>query len=226
MHQTASFSHVVGTGTATARLQQANSDWFREFHWHFYATLTFWWEIGRTHARVKLEEYLSAIEEDAKAPLACLIAEETKVSGVGQAAGRVHFHMLGWCAKAVAPGALELLWEQRPFGGNRTFGKSGLLKVYDVQNSAVHYLFKDLPVEGFEWSGRNLDLNAREHPRSYSTSTRQRRRLRRNQARSGEVGMLNVPKILGRLRHPKPAIGALQEFPASPAKPIVVTSRT
>ena len=168
----------------TFHIQQAQALYMSRFTWHFYLTLTFSWDIRAESARRRLLSYLRFIEDTkVKAPLSCLIAEETKESGLGQAAGRIHFHILVRCARRISVAAFQTLWEQSHFGGNRTAGPSAWVVPYNREISATYYLFKDLNKRFFEWSVRNLDLNAAVRPRSFSTSSRQRRRLRRDRAR-------------------------------------------
>jgi hypothetical protein len=58
-------------------LRQQYADWFRaDFHWDIFATLSFSHDLTSARANAMLGIYLRMIEEEVRAPLACLIAEE------------------------------------------------------------------------------------------------------------------------------------------------------
>jgi hypothetical protein len=163
--------------------QQNQAEYWRQFPWGWYVTLTFSKDRSADRASVLLEEYLNEIETLVKAPLSCLISMEKKYSGLGRPAGRVHFHMLIACARPLDPKRLEDLWNQPRYGGTWVTGKSALVVPYDAAIDASFYMFKSLSDPAWDWSARNLDLISPARPASCTTSSRARRRLRRNQER-------------------------------------------
>ncbi len=163
--------------------QQNHADWWRQFPWDFYVTLTFSKDRSADRATALLEEYLNEIEALVKAPLSCLISMEKKYSGLGMPAGRVHFHLLIACARPLDPKRLEDPWTQPRYGGTWVSRKSAFIVPYDAAIDASFYMFKSLSDPAWDWNSRNLDLISPARPASCATSKRARRRLRRNQKR-------------------------------------------
>lgn len=164
-------------------LKQQYGNWFKEeFRWSLFATLTFSRDLTSNCAKEVLDKYLRRIEEEARAPLGCLIAEERKHSGLGGAPGRIHFHLLIHCAKPLDPAHLESVWKENRFGGNRIAGKPADVRIYDTAKYAAFYVMKGIS-DPDRWRERGLEIASRRKPKSFGTSTKSRRRWRREQQR-------------------------------------------
>lgn len=175
--------------------QQEYAAWFRTFRWSHYITLTFSRDVSSRQADELLEEYLSELEAHIRAPLSCLIAQERTYSGLGMPPGRVHFHLLVGCAKSVPKEVFSNLWEQPRYGGNRVKGKSAQVLEYDPVISASYYLFKALHDSSWDWRPRRLEMVSRTKPKSYGTSSRTRRSLRRQAERRASVAPVPEPSL-------------------------------
>src|ERR1035441_3527781 len=113
-------------------LQQQYADYFKKaFHWNLFATLTFSNDLSSNEANSRLGRYLRQIEEEVGSPLACLIAEERNHPGLGQAPGRIHFHLQIHCSRPLDTARFTELWKEDRFGGDRTVGPSAEVRVYD-----------------------------------------------------------------------------------------------
>jgi hypothetical protein len=163
--------------------QQQYATWLRQFRWSLYVTFTFSHDVSQGSAQARLESYLQELELKLRAPLSCVIAMETKYSGLGTPAGRVHFHLLVGCACPIDKRLMQNLWNESHYGGNRVSGQAALILPYDERICASFYLLKTLHDPSWDWKERNLDLISPTHPASCATSTRARRRIRRNQSR-------------------------------------------
>lgn len=131
---------------ADIKLQRAYGEWIQEdYVWNWYVTLTFSHDVSANDAKSRLLAYFNEIEEHVRAPLGCIITQEQAAySGLGKPGGRLHFHLLLYCAKSLSRDLLEDRWQQPCYGGNRTSGASARAKPYNGAISASLYLFKDL----------------------------------------------------------------------------------
>lgn len=170
-------------------IQQQYADWFKtRFSWDWYITLTFSCDPSSERAKVLLREYLREIEVTARAPLACLIAEErTTYSGLGLPGGRVHFHLLIRGARSMNANVLREWWRQKRFGGDRTSGSSADARVYKETISATNYLFKNLYNSSWDWSDWRLGQASKRKPASFATSSKARRTWKRQQQRGRQL---------------------------------------
>lgn len=164
--------------------QQQYGSWLRPFRWSLYVTLTFSYDVSSGSAQARLESYLQEIELKVRAPLSCLIAMESKYSGLGMPGGRLHFHLLVGCARPIDKRLMENLWNESRYGGNRVSRQAALILPYDERICASYYLLKTLHDRSWDWKERNLDLISPTCAVSCATSKRARRRIRRNQERS------------------------------------------
>ena len=170
-------------------LQQEYGDWFREdFHWNLFATLTFSHDLTSGRANAVLGAYLREIEEEFRAPLACVITEERAPSITGKGPGRVHFHLLIHCAKPLDPVHLMNVWREDRFGGDRTVGPSAEVRVYQKEISATYYMFKHRHDPDFNWRPWHLEMASKRKPKSYATSSEARRKWKRQQERARQYG--------------------------------------
>jgi hypothetical protein len=180
-------SREIGHGlpaSHTPYLRQQYADWFRrDFRWDIFATLTFSRDLTSTHANALLGVYLRGIEEEVRAPLACLIAEEQGPSRA-DATGRVHFHLLIHCAKPLDPVRLTDVWRKDCFGGDDTSGPSAVVRPYEKKISATFYMMKELRNPKWGWSEWRLEGASKRKPKSFATSTKARRRWKREQIRA------------------------------------------
>ena len=180
-------SREIGHGlpaSLSPYLRQQYADWFRaDFHWDISAILTFSHDLTSACANAVLGIYLRMIEEEVRAPLACLIAEERGLSVKAGEAGRVHFHLLIRCAKALDPVRLSDVWRKDCFGGDRTAGPSAVVRAYEEEISATFYMMKELRNPKWGWSEWRLEGASRRKPKSFATSAETRRRWKRQQAR-------------------------------------------
>ena len=166
-------------------LRQQYADWFRaDFHWDIFATLTFSHDLTSERANAVLGIYLRTIEEEVRAPLACLIAEEQGPSIRAGDAGRVHFHLLIRCAKPLDLAHLTRVWQKDCFGGDSTVGPSAVVRGYEKEISATFYMLKGLRDPKWGWSEWRLEGASRRKPKRFATSTKARRRWKRQQERT------------------------------------------
>ena len=114
--------------------------------------------------------YLRMIEEEVRAPLACLIAEEQGPSVRAGDAGRVHFHLLIRCAKPLDSAHLTDIWRKDCFGGDRTGGPSAVVRAYEKEISATFYMMKGLRNPEWGWSEWRLEGASRRKPKRFATS--------------------------------------------------------
>ena len=166
-------------------LRQQYADWFRAaFHWDIFATLTFSHDLTSARANAILGIYLRFIEEEVRAPLACLIAEEQGSSVRAGDAGRAHFHLLIRCAEPLDPAHLTDVWRKDCFGGDRTAGPSAVVRAYEKEISTTFYMMKDLRNPKWGWSEWRLEGASRRKPERLATSAEARRRWKRQQERT------------------------------------------
>jgi hypothetical protein len=180
-------SREIGHGLParlTPYLRQQYAEWFRaDFHWDIFATFTFSHDLTSTRANAILGIYLRTIEEEVRAPLACLIAEERGPSRA-DASGRVHFHLLIHCAKPLDLVHLTDVWRQDCFGGDRTVGTSAVVRAYEKGISATLYMMKGLRDPKWGWSEWRLEGASKRKPKRFATSTKARRRWKRQHERT------------------------------------------
>ena len=171
-------------------LRQQYADWFRaDFHWDIFATLTFSHDLTSARASEILGIYLRMIEEEVRAPLACLIAEEQGPSVRAGDAGRVHFHLLIRCAKPLDSAHLTDIWRKDCFGGDRTGGPSAVVRAYEKEISATFYMMKGLRNPEWGWSEWRLEGASRRKPKRFATSAEARRRWKRQQEHAQRYGV-------------------------------------
>ena len=163
--------------------QQQYATWLRTFRWNLYVTLTFSHDVSSSSAQARLESYLQELELKFRAPLSCVISIETKYSGLGMPAGRVHFHLLVGCARPMDKRLMQDLWNESHYGGNRVSGQAARILPYDEHICGSFYLLKTLHDPSWDLKVRNLDLISPARPASCAISTRARRRIRRNEGR-------------------------------------------
>jgi hypothetical protein len=166
-------------------LQQGYADWFKQFSWSWYITLTFDRDVGSMQASDLVERYLRELEVRSADMLTCLIVKETKhYSGLGMPAGRVHFHMLvATAAPALTAEVFRSAWERKCYGGRGTNGPSAEVRLYDQAISATYYLMKTLHEFPDNWELRRGGFRSPVRPASWHRSARARRTIRRQQAR-------------------------------------------
>ena len=168
--------------------QQQCADWFREFKWSWYLTLTFDREVGSMQASALLELYLRDLEIRGRDTLSCLIVKEQKhYSGFGKPAGRVHFHLLVSTTADLTANVFENYWQRPQYGGAWTAGPSALALPYDPAISATYYLFKTLYESPDNWELRREKLVSPTRPSSWHTSAEIRSAIRRQKARSRDA---------------------------------------
>ncbi len=165
-------------------VQKEYATWFSKgFRWNLFGTLTFSHDLTSQYANEVLDRYLRRIEIEARAPLSCLIVEETKSPGLGGAPGRIHFHLLIGCAKTLDPVSLEEVWREDCFGGERTAGPSAKVDRLRTGVSPALYMMKGLFDSGCDWRLWRPQHASKRKPASAATSTETRRMRRRQQAR-------------------------------------------
>lgn len=166
-------------------LRQQQAYWFRTaFHWDIFATLTFSHDLTSVSANAVLGRYLRRIEGESGAPLACLIAEEGGTVVLGEATGRIHFHLLIRCSKPLDALHLVNVWQEDCFGGVRTVGPSAEVRPYKREISAVFYMLKGLRDPGWGWSEWRIEGASKRKPKRLATSKEARRMWKREQNRA------------------------------------------
>ena len=171
-------------------LRQQYADWFRKgFSWDVFASLTFSHDLTSARANAVLGTYLREIEEEVRAPLACLIAEERGPYVRGGATGRVHFHLLIYCPKPLDLTHLTDVWQEYRFGGDRTGGPSAVVRAYEKEISAAHYMLKRLQDPEWGWSEWRLEHASIRKPKRLATSKEARRMRKRQLERAQRYGV-------------------------------------
>ena len=175
-------------------VQQQYGEWITNaFRWDLFATLTFSHDLDRDRADTVLHEYLRFIEEELRAPLACVIAQESKRASAEKAPVRVHFHLLIGCAKPLDPTRLVELWKEARFGGDRTDGEPAEVLVFDRSRSPAHYMMKGHSDPNCNWEPWNLHNASKRKPKSFATCSKTRRTWRRNQQRMALAKAASLP---------------------------------
>jgi hypothetical protein len=168
--------------------QQQYADWFRKINWTWYLTLTFDREVSSMSASALLESYLRDLEAWLRSTLSCLIVKEQKnYSGLGQPAGRIHFHLLVSTTANLTAKVLEVHWQTQKYGGAWTAGDSAQALPYDPATSATYYLFKTLYESPDNWELRREHLLSPIRPASWHTSAEIRNSIRRKEIRAREA---------------------------------------
>jgi hypothetical protein len=156
------------------------AEWLYNWEWRWWVTLTFSRDIGSARADAILGEYLNEFEATHRDSLTCMIAQEQKtISGSGRPAGRVHFHVLIGSSIDHGAKALQQLWQQARYGGNRTSGAGADVRPYDPQRGALVYLQKALMEKSSGLTFHNLELLSPVAPESATKSAEVRRKLKR-----------------------------------------------
>lgn len=178
------------SGTAGVRGHNPVGEWFRHWSWNWWVTLTFDHVISGDGASAVFDEYLNELERHLRAPVSCLIGrEDENDSGCGMPAVRVHFHLLMAAGVYFPKAAITGLWKLPRFGGYRTAGESPYVRPYDPNKGAANYTLKFQKDPAWDVGYRHLDLLSPRAPKSAATSSRQRRRLSRRDARLPEQSL-------------------------------------
>ena len=199
MHKLKSLKDMViggdPKGSALHR-RQIYADWFRQFEWSFYCTFTFDREkLSSSHADALMDRYLSEVERVQRTPIPALIVkEEGQMSGLGKPWVSVHFHAVLRAPSHVSRAFLKETWEKWPYGGTGVRPKllSVLLRGMSrkvVQRGSVIMTEGSPPPTICSKSSKAAPDNwrlRRSHllgivPRSWHTSGRIRRSIRRHQ---------------------------------------------
>ena len=156
------------------------AEWLYGWEWRWWVTLTFSHDVGSTRADAVLTEFLNEFEATHHDSLTCVIAKEQKtVSGSGRPAGRIHFHALIGSSIDHGVKALQELWQQARYGGDRTSGAGADVRPYDPQRGALVYLQKALTEDSSGLRLHNLELLSPIAPKSAGNSAKVRRTLKR-----------------------------------------------
>jgi hypothetical protein len=184
------------TNAGPPRLKQAYGDFFREFPWQLYVTLTFSRDISNNQADAILDRFIDDMEQRIRAPLSVLIGKERgNYSGCGRPSIRIHFHLLLECAYPVDARLLADVWKKPEYGGERTQGPGAWVVPYDPKLDAASYVMKGITDPNCDWSFRNLDLISPKTPASYATSAKMRSRLKRHRRRQHLAISTQAPSI-------------------------------
>ena len=156
-------------------------EWLRDWNWRLWGTLTFSRYLRPEEADAILAAFLNQLERTLRASLSCVIGREQKTQcGSSAQDGRVHFHLVMSGPSGLTKHAVESLWSQPRFGGNRTSGPSAMVETYNPQLPAVVYLLKDDCTSAGSARFHNLELISPRVPLSAATSSRVRRKLKRH----------------------------------------------
>jgi hypothetical protein len=184
------------TNAAPLAIRQVYGDFFREFPWQLYVTLTFSRVISNSQADAILNSFIDDMEWRIRAPLSLLIGKERgNYSGCGRPSIQVHFHLLLGCAFRVDARLLADVWKKPEYGGERTQGPGAWVVPYDPKLDAASYVMKGITDPNCDWLFRNLDLISPKRPTSYATSAKMRRLLKRQHQRQPLSIGAQVPSV-------------------------------
>ena len=171
---------------ADLQMVKAYANWLRMIPWKVFGTFTFAWRVSDQQAEETFNEFINRLEHCLKGNVGYVRGDEKRLSGCGKPATGRHFHAVLTSSPPLSSTLVEELWMS--MAGSQRGGAGALVETYDPTMNGIEYVLKFLNKADGNWAFRNLALF---HPEAHNLQTmtpRQRRRVRRQDARQQKQG--------------------------------------